>query len=227
MTKPHMHLVEAELMHSGLWPISGTDEAGRGPLAGPVYAATVILNPHRMPVGLADSKKCSARQRLALREEIIDKAVAVGIGRAEVEEIDAINILRATRIAMRRSFEALGRTPAHAIIDGTDIPAGLGFPAQALINGDGLSASCAAASIVAKVARDEMMAELGAAYPSYGFERNSGYGTSAHLAALKLYGPCRYHRASFAPIAKLIREGGRDRGREYRKDAQGCEASGP
>lgn len=183
-------------------PIAGVDEAGRGPLAGPVVAAAVILERKHIPRGLDDSKKLSAAKREALYEAIKECAV-VGVGEASVNEIDRLNIRQATHLAMARAVSALALAPAFALVDGNDAPA-LACPCETLVGGDGLSVSIAAASIVAKVTRDRMMVELHAEHPGYGWDRNMGYGTAAHLAALNRLGPCMHHRRSFAPVHKML-----------------------
>ena len=182
----------------------GVDEAGRGPLAGPVVAAAVILDPVRPIAGLNDSKKLSAKRREILAIEIRSKALAWAVAEASVEEIDCINILQASLLAMQRAVDALSVRPSHALIDGNRCPQ-LVCPAQAIIGGDGLVASIAAASILAKTYRDAGMLELHASYPQYGFDRHMGYPTAAHLAALREYGVSPVHRRSYAPVAKLIR----------------------
>lgn len=180
--------------------IAGVDEAGRGPLAGPVVAAAVVL---ASPLdGLADSKKLSARQRDRLALQIKAAATAWTLGVASVEEIDTLNILQASLLAMRRAVEALPQVPALALVDGVHIPAALPCSARALIGGDGLEPAIMAASILAKVARDAMMDELHAQYPLYGFDRHRGYGTPMHLAALRQHGPSAAHRRSFRPVAE-------------------------
>ena len=181
----------------------GVDEAGRGPLAGPVVAAAVILDPARPIEGLNDSKKLSAKRREILVVEIRSKALAWAIAEASVEEIDRINILQASLLAMQRAVVALSIRPSHALIDGNRCPQ-LDCPAQAIIGGDGLVASIAAASILAKTYRDAGMLELHAIYPQYGFDRHMGYPTAAHLAALREHGVSPVHRRSYAPVAKLI-----------------------
>ena len=181
--------------------VCGVDEAGRGPLAGPVVAAAVILDPAHLPAGLNDSKKLTAARREALYD-LIHAQAHVGVGMASVEEIDRINILAASMLAMARAVAALPSTPAHALIDGNRSPE-LPCPATPIVKGDGRSLSIAAASIVAKVTRDRMMVEMAAAFPAYGFERHMGYGTKQHLAALEKDGPCPHHRKSFAPVAAL------------------------
>jgi ribonuclease HII len=181
----------------------GVDEAGRGPLAGPVVAAAVILDPARPIEGLNDSKKLSAKRREILTVEIRSKALAWAVAEASVEEIDRINILQASLLAMQRAVDALSVRPSHALIDGNRCPQ-LVCPAQAIIGGDGLVASIAAASILAKTYRDAGMLELHAIYPQYGFDRHMGYPTAAHLAALREHGVSPVHRRSYAPVAKLI-----------------------
>lgn len=182
----------------------GVDEAGRGPLAGPVVAAAVILDPARPIEGLNDSKKLSAKRREILAVEIRCKALAWAIAEASVEEIDRINILQASLLAMQRAVDALGVQPSLALIDGNRCPQ-LACPAQAIVGGDGLVASIAAASILAKTYRDAGMLELHAIYPQYGLDRHMGYPTAAHLAALREHGVSPVHRRSYAPVAKLIR----------------------
>lgn len=179
--------------------IAGVDEAGRGPLAGPVIAAAVILDPRRPIAGLADSKQLSAKKREELFLKITEHALAYGIGRAEVEEIDAINILQATFLAMQRAVAALKLAPTQILIDGNQCPH-LPYPSQAIIDGDQKVKSISAASILAKVCRDREMIALGNEYPGYGFEKHKGYGTPEHLAALSLLGPCLIHRWSFSPV---------------------------
>ena len=177
--------------------ICGVDEAGRGPLAGPVYAAAVILSPEHPIVGLNDSKKLSEKKREALYDVILENAVAYCIASASVEEIETYNILGATYLAMTRAVAGLGQTPALALIDGNRIPPNLGVAAQTVVKGDALSESIAAASILAKVSRDRVLKELDVQYPQYGFAVHKGYGTAAHTAALREFGPCPEHRPSF------------------------------
>ncbi len=186
-------------------PVCGVDEAGRGPLAGPVVAAAVVLDPQAIPSGLNDSKVLSARQREALYTQILATA-QVGVGEATVEEIDALNILRATQRAMQRAVAALPCLPATALVDGNQPPV-LPCAVHAVVKGDARSLSIAAASIVAKVTRDRCMHALAAAFPHYGFERHAGYGTRAHLAALASHGVTVHHRTSFAPVRAALREG--------------------
>lgn len=183
-------------------PVAGVDEVGRGPLAGPVYAAAVILDPARLPAGLDDSKKMSETRRDKAFDAIMTSALAVGIGVASVEEIDRINILAATMLAMRRAVDRLSVAPVHALIDGNKVPA-LPCPADAIVKGDSKVLSIAAASIIAKVTRDRVMSELDLAFPGYGWARNKGYGTADHMEALARLGPSVHHRTSFAPIAQL------------------------
>lgn len=180
----------------GLNVICGVDEAGRGPLAGPVCAAAVILPKHLQIPGLTDSKKLSDKKRRELFPVIQQQAIAYGIGLASEAEIDEINILQATFLAMRRALGQLSIRPEIALIDGnreTDF----GLPVKTVVKGDSLSANIAAASILAKVTRDTMMVELAEQYPEYGFEIHKGYGTKAHYEALRTYGPCPIHRKSF------------------------------
>src|SRR5260364_110470 len=182
----------------------GVDEAGRGPLAGPVVAAAVILDETAPIHGLADSKTLSAQKRAALFELICARARAYCIASASVEEIDRLNILNATLLAMRRAVETLAIRPTLAQIDGNRCPP-LTIRAQAIVRGDAHIPAISAASILAKVARDRMLLELHAQYPEYGFDRHAGYGTRAHLAALQRYGPCVHHRRSFAPVRALLK----------------------
>ena len=177
--------------------ICGVDEAGRGPLAGPVYAAAVILSPDRPIEGLNDSKKLSEKKREALYDVIIENAEAYCIASASVAEIEQYNILGATYLAMTRAVEGLSVQPQLALIDGNRIPPQLKVAAQTVVKGDAQSESIAAASILAKVTRDRLLVKLDAQYPQYGFAVHKGYGTKAHTAALKEYGPCPEHRPSF------------------------------
>ncbi len=183
-------------------PVAGVDEAGRGPLAGPVVAAAVILDPARIPQGIDDSKKLGAAKRASLVAEI--RAVAtVGVGIASVEEIDRLNILWATMLAMERAVAALGVAPGHVLVDGNRLPR-WDRPSQFVIGGDAKCLSIAAASIVAKEERDRMMRDLDAIHPAYGWARNMGYGTADHRAALVEHGPTPHHRKSFAPVTQLL-----------------------
>lgn len=183
--------------------VCGVDEAGRGPLAGPVYAAAVILDPQRPIAGLDDSKKLSERRREALALEIRDKALAFGIAWATVEEIDELNILQATLLAMRRAVEALAEVPAEALIDGNRCPV-LAIPARAIVRGDATEPAISAASILAKTARDAEMRRIHEAFPQYALDRHKGYDTALHRAALRLHGPAPFHRRSFAPVRALL-----------------------
>ena len=186
-------------------PVCGVDEAGRGPWAGPVSAAAVILHPRRVPKGLDDSKKLTPKQREGLEIEIKAKAMAWGIGFASVEEIAELNILHATGLAMRRAVEALETAPAYALIDG-NYAFPLPCPVKTVVGGDGVSCSIAAASILAKTARDRLMAELDGLYPGYGFATHKGYGAPRHAQALLELGPCPIHRTTWAPV-RLALEG--------------------
>ena len=185
--------------------VAGIDEVGRGPLAGPVITAAVIIDPATLPVRLAeelnDSKKLSAKKRETLAALVLEHC-AYGFGEASVAEIDRLNILKATFLAMRRAVEALGRPIGHALVDGNQVPP-LGCPVTCVVGGDGQSLSIAAASVIAKVRRDRLMAELARQFPGYGWERNAGYGTAAHLDSLRRLGPTPHHRVSFAPVAQL------------------------
>ena len=183
--------------------ICGVDEAGRGPLAGPVFAAAVILGSAHGIAGLDDSKKLSARRREELAMEIKQRAVAWAVASASVEEIDALNILQATLLAMRRAVESLAHAPAEVLVDGLYCP-DIVQPARAIVRGDSTVAEISAASILAKTARDAVMLELHAQYPDYGFDRHKGYPTAAHLAALRDHGVSLVHRRSFAPVRALI-----------------------
>jgi ribonuclease HII len=180
--------------------ICGVDEAGRGPLAGPVVAAAVIFDPARPRInGLDDSKALSAKKREELYEKIVDRALAYCIASASVEEIDTINILHATMLAMKRAVEGLAVAPTLVKIDGNRCPS-LSIRSEAVIGGDALIKQISAASILAKVTRDRMLVELHETYPVYGFATHSGYGTPQHLKALREHGPCQHHRRSFAPV---------------------------
>jgi len=184
-------------------PVCGVDEAGRGPWAGPVSAGAVILDPAHVPPGLNDSKALSEKRRDALAPQIRSQALAWGVGFASVEEIETLNILGATGLAMRRAVEALSLSPAGALVDGNyrfDLPCEV----ETAVKGDSRSLSIAAASILAKTARDAVMAELDLEYPGYGFARHKGYASPAHIAALEDLGPCPAHRPSWAPIRALM-----------------------
>lgn len=182
-----------------LMRICGVDEAGRGPLAGAVFAAAVILNPARPIVGLADSKMLSEKRRDALALMIREHAMAWCVAVASVEEIDSINILQATLLAMKRAVEGLGMTPDEVVIDGLHVPE-IAMRSRALVRGDRLMGEISAASILAKTARDAEMVAMHQQYPHYGFAQHKGYGTAAHLQALHGHGPCPIHRRSFAPV---------------------------
>ncbi|MEN9902074.1 MAG: ribonuclease [Pseudomonadota bacterium] len=187
--------------------ICGVDEAGRGPLVGSVVAAAVILDPARPIVGLADSKKLrpAVRERLAI--EIREKAIAWCVAEASAQEIDQINILQATMLAMKRAVAGLQVVATHALIDGNRIPQGLSCSAEAIVKGDAKEPAISAASILAKTARDAQMVALDAIYPQYGFAKHMGYPTPVHLAALKLHGPLSEHRCSFGPVAQCALPG--------------------
>ncbi len=201
MPQPDFSLERAGLA-SGHILVCGVDEAGRGPWAGPVCAAAVILNESNIPTGLNDSKKLTEAKREALFPLILASA-DVGVGLVSAAEIDVLNILQATYLAMSRAVAALKLKPTLALIDGNCAPK-LSCPAQTIIGGDAKSLSIAAASIIAKVTRDRLMCEMDGIFPAYGFARHKGYGTAAHSAALKRYGPCTEHRKSFAPIRALL-----------------------
>ena len=183
--------------------IAGVDEAGRGPLAGAVFAAAVILDPSRPVVGLDDSKKLSEKRRIVLEKKIKHCALCWSIAVASVEEIDQINILHATMLAMKRAVEALKIVPDFVRIDGNRLP-DIHFPAEAVIGGDAIHDEISAASILAKQARDREMIALSQDFPDYGFDRHKGYPTASHISALNQYGITPHHRKSFAPVRKLI-----------------------
>jgi ribonuclease HII len=197
------YIFEQRILKMMAGPIAGVDEAGRGPLAGPVVAAAVILNRKKIPKGLNDSKKMTAEARETAFAAILDCAIAVGIGEASVDEIDLINIRQATHLAMARAVRALAVAPMFALVDGNDAPA-LPCPCDTIVEGDGRSVSIAAASIVAKVTRDRLMIALHGEHPGYGWITNKGYGTGEHLEALGRLGPCRHHRRSFAPVHNIL-----------------------
>lgn len=183
--------------------VCGVDEAGRGPLAGPVYAAAVILDPARPIMGLADSKKLSEKKRDRLAVEIRECALAWAVAEATVEEIDRINILQATLLAMQRAVAGLALRPDEVLVDGNRLPV-LDVPARAIIGGDASEAAISAASILAKTARDAEMLRLHATAPHYGLDRHKGYGTAAHLDALRRHGAAAFHRRSFAPVRDVL-----------------------
>lgn len=186
--------------------VAGVDEAGRGPLAGPVVAAAVILDPARPVNGLDDSKRLAPAERERLAVQIRDRALAWSVGRAGVAEIDRLNILQATFLAMRRAVAALDPAPDYALVDGNRWP-GLSCPGEPVVGGDGKVAAIAAASILAKTVRDAEMAALDRRYPGYGFAAHKGYPTPAHLEALRRLGPCPEHRRSFAPVRACLESG--------------------
>lgn len=184
---------------------AGVDEAGRGPLAGPVVAAAVILDPDRPIDGLADSKQLAEADRLELAALVRARAVSWAVAWADTAEVDALNILYASMLAMRRAVGRLGVLPDHVVVDGNRCPRlGRACSIEAIVGGDGSVPAISAASILAKTWRDEWMARLAQRYPGYGFERHKGYGTPGHLAALARLGPCALHRRSFAPVAELL-----------------------
>jgi ribonuclease HII len=186
--------------------VCGIDEVGRGPLAGPVVTAAVILDPARPIAGLNDSKKLTEKRREALAVEIRQQALAWSLGRAEVAEIDQLNILQATFLAMRRAVAGLAVAPEQALVDGDKIPPGLPCAARAIVGGDGSEACISAASILAKVARDAEMIELDSVYPGYGLAGHKGYPTKAHMDALQLLGVTPIHRRSFAPVRRRLEQ---------------------
>ena len=190
------------------WPmpqglVAGVDEAGRGPLAGPVVAAAVILDERQPIAGLADSKKLTALRRERLFDEIRAKALCCSVAEASVEEIDRLNILQATLLAMRRAVQGLRLKPGLVLVDGNRLPV-LDIPAEAIVKGDALVPAISAASILAKVHRDRWCAEVHTQYPEYGFDAHKGYGTAAHMAALRAHGACPEHRRTFAPVAQHL-----------------------
>lgn len=198
---------EQQAWQQGFQPVAGVDEAGRGPLAGPVVAAAVTLPAemaeeylHGKLAGVTDSKKLSAKKRLELLELLqADPTIHTGIGVAEVEEVDRLNILNATHLAMARAVQALDLLPQYALVDGRPVK-GLPCPHQAIVQGDAKSLCIASASILAKTHRDHLMERLAESYPEYGFERHKGYGTRVHIERLKKFGPCPAHRRSFRPV---------------------------
>lgn len=196
-------LLEQSAIDAGHAIIAGVDEVGRGPLCGPVTAAAVILDPLNIPDGLNDSKKLTAKRREALYD-ILLQCAEVSIAHASVEEIDEINILRASHLAMERAVAGLSRQPDHVLVDGNLIPRGLLLPSTAVIKGDAKSVSIAAASIMAKTCRDRIMVDLAGQYPGYGWEKNAGYPTAVHLKALQELGVTPHHRRSFKPVHKML-----------------------
>jgi ribonuclease HII len=183
--------------------VCGVDEAGRGPLAGPVYAAAVILDPAQPIQGLADSKKLPEARREQLSVKIKSCALAWSIASSSVEEIDAINILQASLLAMRRAVLSLTLTPTEVLVDGNHCPK-LPYPVRAVVRGDATVPEISAASILAKVARDALMLEMHRVHPQYGFDAHKGYGTATHMAALAMHGACETHRTTFAPVRKIL-----------------------
>ncbi len=203
-SKKFLRAEQASLVWDAPGLIAGVDEAGRGPLAGPVVAAAVILDDLNPIMGLADSKKLTALKRERLYDEIRAKALCCSIAEASVEEIDRLNILQATLLAMRRAVEGLRLKPNKVLVDGNRLPV-LDVLAEAIVKGDSKVPAISAASILAKVHRDRWCLQLHAEYPAYGFDRHKGYGTEAHLNALRLHGATPWHRQSFSPVAEVLR----------------------
>ncbi len=201
--KPFLKPEQARLPWDSPGLVAGVDEAGRGPLAGPVIAAAVILDARNPIDGLADSKKLSARQRERLFDMICARALCCAVGSASVQEIDEINILQATMLAMRRAVQGLRLTPSKVLVDGNRLPV-LMVRAEAIVGGDALVPEISAASIIAKVHRDRWCAQLDVQYPDYGFASHKGYGTAQHLAALRRLGACPEHRRTFAPVTEVL-----------------------
>ena len=199
---PHF-IYESRLLKTMTGPICGVDEAGRGPLAGPVVAAAVILDRGRIPKGLNDSKQLDEETRETLFPKIMERAIAVGVGEASVDEIDLVNIRQATHLAMARAVRALAVAAEFALVDGNDAPA-LPCKCDTLVDGDARSVSIAAASIIAKVTRDRMMARLHDEHPGYNWKSNKGYGTPEHYDGLRLHGVTIHHRRSFGPIRNIL-----------------------
>lgn len=195
---PHFR-TERRFLRDGQWPVAGVDEVGRGPLAGPVAAAAVILDPKRLPKGVDDSKALSAKAREEAFENITAGALAIGVAFASVSEIDGSDIRKACLLAMTRAVAALSLAPRLVLVDGRELPE-LPCAGEPIVKGDALSLSIAAASIVAKVTRDRQMRRLATLYPQYGFETNAGYGTKEHLEAISSFGPTPFHRMSFSPL---------------------------
>jgi ribonuclease HII len=196
-------LFETEARRCGYRLVAGLDEAGRGPLAGPVVAAAVVLPRRCLLAGLNDSKQLTEAERERLYDEILQRALGVGVGRASEREIDAMNILEATRLAMGRAIQALPSVPDYLLLDALELPA-VHLPQRAIIKGDTLSVSIAAASVVAKVTRDRLMGEYHRQYPQYNFQAHKGYGTAEHLRMLAAHGPCAIHRRSFRPVGEAV-----------------------
>ena len=202
MSLPDYHLEELAILR-GASVVAGVDEVGRGPLAGPVMAAAVILHPDRIPEGLNDSKKLGKKRREALYDQILEVA-DVGFGEASVAEIDEINILRASHLAMVRAVQDLSGRPDYVLVDGKMIPRGLNIRAEGVVKGDTKSVSISAASIVAKIRRDRLMESLAQQFPGYGWERNMGYPTKEHKSALVSLGITPHHRRSFKPVHNIL-----------------------
>ena len=196
MSEKNMWQIEEKYYAQDIRLICGVDEAGRGPLAGPVVAAAVILDPENPVYGVDDSKKLSPKKRAALKAEIEEKAISVGVGIVDVETIDSINILEATKLAMKKAVTALDPQPQQLLIDAVQLK-DLPIPQQPIIKGDALSVSIAAASIIAKETRDEMLKAYDELYPEYGFASHKGYGTKQHMDAIRTYGPLPIHRKTF------------------------------
>ena len=196
-------LFETEAKRCGHRLVAGLDEAGRGPLAGPVIAAAVVLPRRCLLAGLNDSKQLTEAERERLYGEILQRALGVGVGRASEREIDTMNILEATRLAMGRAIQALPSAPDYLLLDALELPA-IHLPQRAIIKGDTLSVSIAAASVVAKVTRDRLMGEYHRQYPQYNFQAHKGYGTAEHLRMLAEHGPCAIHRRSFRPVGEAV-----------------------
>ena len=205
-SKRFLHAEQAPLDWDAPGLVAGVDEAGRGPLAGPVVAAAVILDPRRPIAGLADSKKLTALRRERLFDAICANALCCSIAEATTEEIDRLNILQATLLAMQRAVAGLRLPPAKVLVDGNRLPT-LPMRAEAVVGGDAIVPAISAASILAKVTRDRWCAQVDAQWPQYGFAAHKGYGTAAHLAALQAHGPCALHRRSFAPVARAALRG--------------------
>jgi ribonuclease HII len=198
--------LEQQLWRQGIAALAGVDEAGRGPLAGPVVAAAVLITPGLSWPGLTDSKKLSAHRREELYDSIMAEAPGVGVAAVEPAQIDEMNILRATLLAMARAVVRLPRSPDHVLVDGNRRIPALVVPQTAVVGGDATCPCISAASIVAKVTRDRLMCELHGQYPLYGFARHKGYATKEHLRALRQHGPCPVHRMSFAPVKRASQE---------------------
>ena len=203
-SKKHLPLEQKKLNWDTAGLMAGVDEAGRGPLAGPVVAAAVILDDLQPIVGLNDSKKLTAKRRVQLFDEIRARALCFSIAEATVQEIDQLNILQATMLAMKRAVEGLRLKPQRVLVDGNRLPT-LGILAEAIVQGDALVPAISAASILAKVHRDRLCEEMHERYPVYGFDQHKGYGTAQHLAALQVHGPADCHRMTFAPVARSLR----------------------